>query len=70
LRGAADEARAINTKLMPLHEKLFVESNPIPVKWAVAELGKIGSGIRLPLTPLSEGVRPVVRAAMRSAGLL
>jgi 4-hydroxy-tetrahydrodipicolinate synthase len=70
LRGAADEARAINAKLMPLHEKLFIESNPIPVKWAVAELGKIGSGIRLPLTPLSESVRPVVRAAMRSAELL
>jgi 4-hydroxy-tetrahydrodipicolinate synthase len=69
LRGAADEARAINAKLIPLHEKLFVESNPIPVKWAVAELGKIGNGIRLPLTQLSENVRPVVRAAMRSAGL-
>ncbi len=69
LRGAANEARAINAKLMPLHEKLFVESNPIPVKWAVAELGKIGGGIRLPLTPLSESVRPIVLAAMRSAGL-
>ncbi len=69
LRGDASAARAINDKLMLLHEKLFVESNPIPVKWAVAELGKIGSGIRLPLTPLSESVRPIVRAAMRSAGV-
>ncbi|HEY3700287.1 MAG TPA: 4-hydroxy-tetrahydrodipicolinate synthase [Spongiibacteraceae bacterium] len=69
LRGDAASAREINEKLMPLHEKLFVEANPIPVKWAVAELGKIGTGIRLPLTPLSESVRPAVRAAMRSAGL-
>lgn len=69
LRGDAATARELNARLIPLHEKLFVEANPIPVKWAVAELGKIGSGIRLPLTPLSENVRPVVREAMRSAGL-
>jgi 4-hydroxy-tetrahydrodipicolinate synthase len=69
LAGNAEGARAINARLMPLHEKLFVESNPIPVKWAVAELGLIEPGIRLPLTPLSENVRPIVRAAMRSAGL-
>lgn len=69
LRGDAEGARAINAGLLPLHEKLFVESNPIPVKWAVAELGLIDHGIRLPLTPLSENVRPIVRAAMRSAGL-
>lgn len=69
LRGDAASARELNAQLLPLHEKLFVESNPIPVKWAVAELGIIGAGIRLPLTPLSENVRPVVRAAMRSAGV-
>jgi 4-hydroxy-tetrahydrodipicolinate synthase len=69
LRGDAATARELNARLMPLHEKLFVEANPIPVKWAVAELGKIDSGIRLPLTPLSENVRSVVRDAMRSAGL-
>ncbi|MDB6061044.1 MAG: 4-hydroxy-tetrahydrodipicolinate synthase [Verrucomicrobiaceae bacterium] len=69
LRGDAASARELNAQMLPLHQKLFVESNPIPVKWAVAELGIIGSGIRLPLTPLSENVRPVVRAAMRSAGV-
>jgi 4-hydroxy-tetrahydrodipicolinate synthase len=69
LRGDVATARELNARLLPLHEKLFVESNPIPVKWAVAELGIIGSGIRLPLTPLSENVRPVVRAAMRTAGV-
>src|SRR5690606_18271276 len=69
LRGDAAAANAINDRLIPLHQKLFVESNPIPAKWAVAELGIIGHGIRLPLTPLSEHAIPVVRAAMRSAGL-
>lgn len=69
LRGDAATARELNARLIPLHEKLFVEANPIPVKWAVAELGKINSGIRLPLTPLSENVRSVVRDAMRNAGL-
>lgn len=70
LRGDADSARAINEKLMPLHQKLFVESNPIPVKWAVAQLGKMSDSVRLPLTPLSESAQPVVREAMRSAGLI
>lgn len=69
LRGDAAAARAINEKLMPLHQKLFVESNPIPVKWAVAQLGRMSNGIRLPLTPLSESAQPVVREAMRAAGL-
>jgi 4-hydroxy-tetrahydrodipicolinate synthase len=69
LRGDASAARAINQKLMSLHQKLFVESNPIPVKWAVAQLGKISDGIRLPLTRLSESAQPVVREAMGSAGL-
>lgn len=69
LRGDAAAAHELNAKLLPLHDKLFVEANPIPVKWAVAELGRIASGIRLPLTPLSENVRAEVRAAMRSAGL-
>ncbi len=70
LRGDAATARAINEKLMPLHQKLFVESNPIPVKWAVAQLGKMSNGVRLPLTPLSAEAQPIVRAAMQSAGLL
>ena len=69
LAGRHDEARAINERLMPLHKALFVESNPIPVKWAVSRLGLIGPGIRLPLTPLSESLHAKVEAAMRSAGV-
>ncbi|MFZ1576421.1 MAG: 4-hydroxy-tetrahydrodipicolinate synthase [Chromatiaceae bacterium] len=68
LAGDADEARAINARLDGLHHKLFVESNPIPVKWAVAEMGLSPTGIRLPLTWLSEAARPEVRTAMRQAG--
>jgi 4-hydroxy-tetrahydrodipicolinate synthase len=70
LRGDAVTARAINERLIPLHEKLFVEANPIPVKWALQVMGKIAGGIRLPLTPLSEAAQPVVRAALQQAGLL
>jgi len=69
LAGNADEARAINTRLDGLHHQLFVESNPIPVKWALAEMGLSPAGIRLPLTWLSEGVRPRVREALRQAGI-
>lgn len=68
LAGEAEAARAINERLLPLHDALFVESNPIPVKWAVESLGLIQSGIRLPLTRLSEQYHPQVRAAMKSAG--
>jgi 4-hydroxy-tetrahydrodipicolinate synthase len=69
LAGRHDEARAINERLMPLHKALFVEANPIPVKWAVQRLGLIGAGIRLPLTPLSAAQHATVEAAMRAAGL-
>jgi len=69
LNGDAATARELNARLLALHDKLFVEANPIPVKWAVAELGKIANGIRLPLTPLSDSFKTVVRDAMRSAGL-
>ncbi|MBP6808403.1 MAG: 4-hydroxy-tetrahydrodipicolinate synthase [Chromatiaceae bacterium] len=69
LAGDADEARAINARLDGLHHKLFLESNPIPVKWAVAEMGLSPIGIRLPLTWLSEAARPAVRAAMHQAGI-
>jgi 4-hydroxy-tetrahydrodipicolinate synthase len=64
LAGKAVEARAINDQLLPLHTAMFVESNPIPVKWAVEYLGFIESGIRLPLTPLAESFRAQVRAAV------
>jgi 4-hydroxy-tetrahydrodipicolinate synthase len=66
-----DLAKAIecNNLLLPLHQKLFVEANPIPVKWAVAQLGLIEDGIRLPLTELSAQFHQVVRDAMHAAGL-
>ncbi len=69
LSGAADAARAIDEKLQPLHRDLFVQANPIPVKWAVAELGLIENGIRLPMTWLSPEHHATVRAAMHHAGL-
>jgi 4-hydroxy-tetrahydrodipicolinate synthase len=69
LRGAHDDAARIDATLAPLHEKLFVEPNPIPVKWAVHRLGLAGPAIRLPLVPLTEAHRPSVEAAMRAAGI-
>ncbi len=69
IAGKADEARALNEKLMPLHNAMFVESNPIPVKWAVQELGLMGGGIRLPLTPLASEYHAQVRAAMDQVGV-
>ncbi|PAU87855.1 4-hydroxy-tetrahydrodipicolinate synthase [Pseudomonas sp. WN033] len=70
LAGDADSARQINDSLMPLHKALFIESNPIPVKWALHEMGLIGDGLRLPLTPLSARCHEPVREAMRQCGLL
>jgi 4-hydroxy-tetrahydrodipicolinate synthase len=67
LAGDLPKARELNFKLLGLHTKLFVEANPIPVKWAVAQMGLIGMGIRLPLTPLSPQFHEVVREAMRQA---
>jgi 4-hydroxy-tetrahydrodipicolinate synthase len=69
LAGDVKKARDINFKLLPLHQKLFVEANPIPVKWAVAQMGLIGAGIRLPLTPMSAQFNEVVAEAMRHAGI-
>ena len=68
--GNLVRARELNNALLPLHSKLFVEANPIPVKWACAELGRIPSGLRLPLTPLSAALHDTVRDAMRHAGLI
>ena len=61
-------ARAINERLMGLHTKLFVEANPIPVKWALSAMGLIQDEIRLPLSPLSPQFHGVVRAALVEAG--
>ncbi|MFN3544378.1 MAG: 4-hydroxy-tetrahydrodipicolinate synthase [Thiobacillus sp.] len=68
--GNLARGRELNNKLLPLHSKLFVEANPIPVKWALAELGLIPSGLRLPLTPLSAGHHEILRDALRHAGLM
>lgn len=65
--GDRAKAEAIDAKLAGLHKDLFIESNPIPVKWAVHEMGFIKTGIRLPLTWLSDTCRESVRAAMRQA---
>jgi 4-hydroxy-tetrahydrodipicolinate synthase len=70
LAGDLARAREANYKLLGLHKHLFVEANPIPVKWAVAQLGLIEGGIRLPLTPLSAQYQDIVREAMREAGVL
>lgn len=70
MSGKVSEAVAINNKLLPLHNKLFVEPNPVPVKWAMAEMGLIPSGIRLPLVPLGTGFHDTVRAALRESGVL
>ncbi|MBS1198656.1 MAG: 4-hydroxy-tetrahydrodipicolinate synthase [Proteobacteria bacterium] len=68
--GDGVKAREINSRLLGLHRDLFCEANPIPVKWAVQQMGMAPGGIRLPLTPLSETNQARVRAAMRQAGVL
>ena len=70
MRGDARGAMEIQRKLMPLHRHLFVEANPIPVKWAMARMGLIGGAMRLPMTPLSAASESVVEGALRAAGLL
>lgn len=70
LNGDSAAASAINDKLDILHDKLFVEANPIPVKWALVDMGLIPAGIRLPLTPLAEQYHDVVRGAMKQAGIV
>jgi len=70
-QGNFAEARRLNQRLMQLHQKLFVEPNPIPVKWAAKKLGLIATDtLRLPMTPLTEAGRPVVEQALQKAGLL
>jgi len=66
----ADQARKLNKQLIAVHEKLFVEANPIPVKWALAEMHLMDNGIRLPLTPLTAEYHDVVRNALRSADVI
>ncbi len=68
LAGDVATARTLNERLMPLHSKLFVEANPIAVKWALAAMGKIQNELRLPLCPLSPQHHDTVRGALRDAG--
>ncbi|MEI7843505.1 MAG: 4-hydroxy-tetrahydrodipicolinate synthase [Gallionellaceae bacterium] len=70
MKGDVATSREINFKLLSLHRHLFVEANPIPVKWAVARMGKMKNTLRLPLTPLTASAQPVVEAAMRQAGII
>jgi 4-hydroxy-tetrahydrodipicolinate synthase len=69
LTGNVQRARELNFKLFPLHTKLFVEANPIPVKWALAEMGLIEGGLRLPMSPLAEKFHQTVREALHEAGI-
>lgn len=70
LAGDRDTAETLNRPLLGLHKNLFLEANPIPVKWALAEMGLIPLGIRLPLTPLSEQYHQPLREALQQAGIL
>lgn len=70
MAGDIAKAISINNRLIPLHNKLFIEPNPLPVKWAMQEMALIPSGMRLPLVPLSEQYHETVRAAMRESGVL
>jgi 4-hydroxy-tetrahydrodipicolinate synthase len=69
MAGDAKAARSINAKLFGLHQKLFVEANPIPVKWVLEQMQLIGPGIRLPLTPLAQQHHETLRNAMHAAAL-
>jgi 4-hydroxy-tetrahydrodipicolinate synthase len=70
MAGDVKRAVEINNGVLELHAKLFVEPNPVPVKWALAEMGKMPSGLRLPLAPLSAPFHDTVRGALRAAGLV
>ena len=70
LAGNVQRAMQIQFQLMPLHKQLFVEANPIPVKWAVSRMGHCGGTLRLPMTALSASNQPVVETALRNAGLI
>ena len=69
LAGDVLRARALNERMMPLHQRLFVEPSPIPTKWALARMGRISGGLRLPLVPLSAAGQETVIGALREAGV-
>jgi 4-hydroxy-tetrahydrodipicolinate synthase len=68
--GEAERARELDGRLSPLHKALFCQTSPIPVKWALYEMGLMGQGIRLPLVPLAHEYHETVRAALRETGVL
>ena len=70
IAGDVKKAMEIQFKLMPVHKNLFVEANPIPVKWAMARMGLCGGTLRLPMTELSKSQQPVVEASLRASGLI
>ena len=70
MAGHAQEAMAIQRQLLLLHKHMFIEANPIPVKWAVARMGLCGGHMRLPMTPLSSANEPLLEAALRKNGLI
>jgi 4-hydroxy-tetrahydrodipicolinate synthase len=70
MAGDVQKAMEIQFKLMPMHKNLFVEANPIPVKWAMARMGLCGGTLRLPMTELSKSQQPVVETALRASGLI
>ena len=70
IAGDARRAMEIQLRLMPVHKHLFVEANPIPVKWAMARMGLCGGTLRLPMTPMSASFEPAVEGALRAAGLV
>lgn len=70
MEGNLARAIEINNRMLPLHNTLFIEPNPLPVKWALTEMGMIPSGIRLPLVPMSAQYHDTVRAALRASGIL
>jgi 4-hydroxy-tetrahydrodipicolinate synthase len=69
MAGDIKRATEINNRVLALHSKLFIEPNPVPVKWALAEMGMIPTGLRLPLAPLSQQYHETVRAALAEAGV-
>ena len=68
--GRIADAVAINNQLIPLHNRLFTEPNPVPVKWALVQMGMIDTGIRLPLVPLGSAHHDGVRSALHESGIL
>jgi dihydrodipicolinate synthase/N-acetylneuraminate lyase len=70
LDGKAEEAKALNERLLPLHSVMFCEANPIPVKWALHKMGLMERGIRLPLVELDDHLKPRIEQTLKSLNLL